>query len=150
MSSLKEIIGNVTSWIKNAIKAVWNAFKVIVKSVIKFVSSFLRSIGEFIKDCISGIKSGLKKVFVVKTPKGDLMGIINDAQNKGKIGTWTTSTDELFGSGTTNTKKTEYDYNIVVTDADLTQIEKVETISADEIDRQIDSKFYEDVNEMKL
>lgn len=151
MASFKEIIGNVTSWIKKAIKAVWSVFKVIVKSVIKFVSSFIRSIGEFIRDCVSGIKAGIKKVFLVKTPKGDLIGIIQDATNNRKTGTWAASPEELFGAEkTTDTKKAEYDYHIVVTDADISKVEKVETISADEIDRQIDSKFYDDVTEMKL
>lgn len=146
--SFKEIIGNVTNWIKKAIQVVWAVFKVIVKAVLKLLKSFLLTIGEFIRDVYTDLRARLKKIFVVKTPKGDLLSMINKAKEEGKAGVYKTSPDELFGES--STKSAEYDYNIVITDNGITNVEKIETISAEEVDRKIEERFHDEVTEMTI
>lgn len=145
-TSFKEFIGNAFNWIKKAIKAVWHIFKVIVKQVIKLLSSFMRMIGDFVKSVLSEIRSGLKKIFVVKNRKSDFKTIIEEAEKANKIKKIPTSTDELFGD---NLEESEYDYNIVITDNDFNP-EKIETISAEELDKQIGRRFNDEVHEITI
>lgn len=143
--TFKEFIGNAFNWIKKAIKAVWHVFKVLVKQVFKLLGAFMRAIGDFIGNLRSDIESGLKKIFVVKTRKSDLASLIRDAKKQNKVKEVTTTSDELFG---TNTERTDYDYNMVITDNDFNPV-KIETISAVELDRKIGEKFSDEVSEIK-
>lgn len=143
--TFKEFIGNAFNWIKKAIRAVWHMFKVLVKRVFKLLGAFMRAIGDFIGNLRSDIEAGFKKIFVVKTYKRDLVDIIKDAYNGGKVKTIPTTPDELFGD---NTEKTNYDYNIVITDNDFDPV-KIETISAEELDKKIGERFSEEVSEIK-
>ncbi len=143
--TFKEFIGNAFNWIKKAIQAVWHVFKVLVKRIFKLLGAFMRAIGDFIGNLRSDIEAGLKKIFVVRTKKSDLAGIIRDAKNQGKVKEVTTTSDELFG---TNTERTDYDYSIVITDNDFDPV-KIETISAEELDKKIGEKFSEEVSEIK-
>jgi hypothetical protein len=143
--TFKEYIGNAYNWIKKAIKAIWHIFKVIVKHTIKFIGTFMRAIGDFIGGLRSDIESGLKKIFVVRTRKGDLAEIIRKANNEGKIKEVNTTTEELFGG---ESVKTDYDYSFVITDNDFNPV-KIETVSAEELDKKIGQKFNDDVSEIK-
>lgn len=145
--TFKEFIGNAFNWIKKAIQAVWHVFKVIVTRVIKLLTSFMKTIGAFIKDVFTDIRNGFKRIFVVKTKKSDLTGIIKKAEEENKIGIVQTSPDELFAKE--ETEETEYDYSLVITDNDF-NADKIETISAEELDKKIGQKFYDEVSEVKL
>lgn len=145
MPSFIEFVGNAFNWIKNAIRAIWHIFKVIIKSTIKLITSFLHIIGDFIKNILSEIRRGLKKVFVIKNKKSDFKTIITDAKNEGKIKQITIDEGDLFGT----TEKTDYDYSIVVTDNDFNP-EKIETISAEELDKKIGQTYSEEVSEINI
>lgn len=143
--TFKEFIGNTFNWIKKAIQSVWHVFKVLVKRVFKYLGAFMRAIGDVIGNLRSDIEAGLKKIFVVKTKKSDLTDIIIEAEKNGKVKKVQTTPDELFG---TNIEKTDYDYSIVITNNNFDPV-KIETISAEELDKKIGEKFSEDVSEIK-
>ena len=146
--TISEFFGNAFGWIKKAIQALWEFFKVVVKHAFRILKSFMRAIGDFIRGFLGDIRSAFKKVFVVRTKKSDLKDLIKKAKSEGKIGTVDTSTDELFGTDE-QTEKTDYDYSIVVTDNDLNPV-AIETISAVELDKKIGEKFKDEVNEIHI
>lgn len=143
--TFQEYIQDAFSWIKTAIQTVWLFFRVIIVRVIVSLKSFMRIIGDAIKDMKNDIISGLKRLFIIKSKKTDFKGIIEKANKDGKVEIIPTTFEEMFEE----VEETEYDYNIVVTDGDFNS-QKIETISADELDKKIGLKFSEEVSELKF
>lgn len=142
-----EFISSACSFIEGAIQKLWSIFKVIVKRVWKLLSAFMHAIGDFILEFLSDIRRGLKRIFVVRTHKTELKETIKKAERAGKTKVVPTSEQELFGNS--DVKKTNYDYTFVITDNDFNPI-KVETASAEELDKKIEEKFNDEVSEIKI
>ena len=107
----------------------------------------MHAIGDFILEFLSDIRRGLKRIFVVRTHKTELKETIKKAERAGKTKVVPTSEQELFGNS--DVKKTNYDYTFVITDNDFNPI-KVETASAEELDKKIEEKFNDEVSEIKI
>lgn len=140
-----DYIKSAWEWVKNAIQKVWARFKVFFVKVAGYTTTVIQTLRTLaqnalrnIPNLLEKIKTGLKKFFLIFTPKTDGFGeIIKRAKEENKDGVLNVNGKDIF----LETKATDSDYDLHLAQTDKEyNTENVYSVSPEQLSEDMRNK----------